>query len=111
MLSTSHLDDEFTSLKRIARQDGKPVAEVILHHYLQLSDNGARPEYCMVILREMVKRMDAEAAQTWRLPEPGEQLPPDMDPATSHLHQHPKGGWVGHDHDSGQAQHRHDEDT
>lgn len=60
MLSTSHLDDEYTSLKRIAEQDAASVESTILHHLATLVRNGARPEYVGVILTEMTKRLDAD---------------------------------------------------
>lgn len=60
MLSTSHLDDEYASLKRIAEQDAASVESTILHHLATLVRNGARPEYVGVILTEMTRRHDAE---------------------------------------------------
>jgi len=68
MLTTAHLDDEFSSLKRIATQDGRSVGETILRHLDTLRGNGARPAYLLVIMQEMVKRMDAEAATSgWQM--------------------------------------------
>lgn len=60
MLTRSHLDDEYASLKRIAEQDAASVESAILHHLAMLTRNGARPEYVGVILTEMVKRLDAD---------------------------------------------------